>query len=167
MAAPPPQIPPWFAALTNKQQTQLRDWISIEYQCDRCRVFFRECNNIGQWKCLCHTLPFNYNSDGIFHRKGQWDCCGRPMYELMPSTNGCTPCDHLPVMEKTGQVVAQQPVLLIKKTIIDNILPKELRPPKPESFDLKGNADSQGYYHISRQGPRQSYQRTTIYGIKL
>jgi hypothetical protein len=69
------------------------------YECARCRLQFREIENIGAWQCTQHAIAlndFDYDIVAIKER-GVWPCCGARIKVNRATDQGCVPCDHTPV----------------------------------------------------------------------
>jgi hypothetical protein len=58
----------------------ITDEMKAFQRCARCAEQFRECDNLGQWQCLMHSLPLNSIT-------GTFSCCST-------SSRGCIRCDH-------------------------------------------------------------------------
>jgi len=56
-------------------------WKEIPLYC-RNGHYYRQIDNLGQWKCKQHATDFN-------PRSNQWPCCGKPRHNI-----GCVPADH-------------------------------------------------------------------------
>lgn len=83
--------------------------INTERMCVRCGAFYKERDNIGQWKCLRFHPFFNWTGP----RDLTYKCCGRDVGE-----NGCVQADHNDrEMERTEPTkVAQHTAALLDES---------------------------------------------------
>lgn len=58
-------------------------WFVRPRMCRRCRITYRECDNLGAHQCLYHPAPVT-SGDGVHQ------CCGRNELD----SRGCVQCDH-------------------------------------------------------------------------
>ena len=72
---------------SDEQAKLLVEWLTVVNECVKCKVLFKEINNIGFWRCSQHTAV---SVNGIY------PCCGRKISIVGSTTinNGCVPADH-------------------------------------------------------------------------
>lgn len=80
-------------------------------KCALCPLYFREAENIGQWRCRYHSRPLGRTTDGLTPRR--YECCGGPMQSA-----GCVECDH--VEDKTEYGNGASPLLLVPRFFLNS-----------------------------------------------
>jgi hypothetical protein len=83
--------------------------------CTRCRVEYREKDNLGIWACRMHPGEYNYSVDGDRYSVGRLDCCGRRITHdaqvgvgHRASLGGCYKVDHTDTVGGMQSFVALQ-----------------------------------------------------------
>ncbi len=70
----------------------IHKWNQEELKCTRCKMLFKEIENIGLWKCSQHASEY---LSGRTSQKQYWSCCNRIYLGNNSLKNiGCIKADH-------------------------------------------------------------------------